>query len=71
MKLKARIIFEWEYDADPKYYETDDPIKAAENEMMWIENTGDIFDFLELCPNEPRVEIVPIEDKIGNKRRKK
>lgn len=60
MKLRAKVIFEWEYDADPEAYGTDDPAKAAENEMIWVEDGGDIFGFLDMCPNEPKILIVPI-----------
>ena len=29
-RLKARILIEWEYDADPAHYKTSDPVEMSE-----------------------------------------
>jgi len=58
MKLKAKITWEWEYEANPKHYGTNDPEEAAEIDIMGA--GGDIYLFLDSCPNEPKIDIQPV-----------
>lgn len=58
MKFKAKIIFEWEYDIDPKNYGTSDP-----NKMIQIDISNakeDIEMFLISCDKMPLIEIQQI-----------
>jgi len=48
MKLKARIVFEWEYEGNPENYGTDNPREAARIDTEGAER--DIYLFLDGCP---------------------
>lgn len=56
--LKAKIMFEWEYEASPAHYGTDDLGVMAEIDEGNARD--DIYLFLEGCPNEPEIEIKPV-----------
>ena len=64
MKLKAKIIFEWEYEANLDYYGTEDPIIAAEIDKKTLEEDNPMLHaFLKMCHNRPVIEILPIKNK--------
>jgi len=64
MRLKAKITFEWEYEADPEGYETDDPVQAARNETKWLKDgSKSLLEFIDLCINKPKIEITPVLEK--------
>jgi hypothetical protein len=58
MKLKARIVFEWEYEADPKHYQTDDAEEMAKIHVRMAEMAMDTF--LDGCPHGPKIDIRPV-----------
>lgn len=58
-KFKVKVVFEWEYEADPKWYAfsvgKEDP-----KEMINIDKKAandDIYFFIDGCENEPIIEI--------------
>jgi len=58
-KLKAKVVFEWEYEADSKNYGTDNVL-----EMVAIDKGGaekDLDLFLDGCVEEPFISIIPVE----------
>ena len=58
MKLKARIVFEWEYEADPKHYGTEYSTEAAKLDIQGAK--ADLWLFLDGCPHEPKIDIRPV-----------
>jgi len=58
MKLKARMVFEWDYDFKPEAYGTDNPLEGAKMDLK-----NDWHEFLEIFLDtiEPKEwTIVPI-----------
>ncbi len=55
VKLRARVTFEWEYDADPEHYGTDDPKKMAAIDAESMEDDTDAF----TCSQTPTIVVEP------------
>lgn len=71
VKLKAKIVFEWEYEANPKdYLISERSIKDLTMEdIIEIDEEGakeDIGLFTSMCKNEPTVEIVEVKENVGD-----
>lgn len=60
IKLHAKVVFEWDYSANPKYYGTDNPKKIAKIDLVNV--AEDIFLFIDQCPNEPKITISPVKE---------
>lgn len=61
VKLKAKITFEWEYDANPKDYGEGN---ITAKDMIQIDKAGadnDIHLFLDCCHEEPTIEITEVK----------
>ena len=59
-RLKFRIVFTGEYDADPQHYDTDDVHRMCEIDKAHIED--DPFLFLQTFDFEGEVVVEPVED---------
>jgi len=63
-KLKARVVFEWEYEADPELY---NPLSSEEvtiNDMIKIDRNSfddDPWLFIDCCKNSPTLELVEVK----------
>ena len=55
--LRARVVFEWSYEADPKYYKTGDPNEMCEADIKTAQE--DIHLFLDTCQNNCNIIIRP------------
>lgn len=66
IRLKAKIVFEWEYEADPELYNpkglsaeeitVDDMIRIDRNSFE-----NDPFLFIDCCKNLPTLELVEVK----------
>lgn len=60
-KLKAKITFEWEYNANPKHYGEESITIEDMIRMDKVSADDDIFLFLESCKEEPTIEITEVK----------
>jgi hypothetical protein len=62
MKLRAKVVYEWEYEVDIKNY---GPSAITAEDAIQIDLGGaedDILLFLDGCPNAPTVSIHVVEE---------
>jgi hypothetical protein len=58
-RLRARVVWEWEYDADPVNYQTSDPRAMATIDRQNL--SEDTFAMLSLMePGEPAISVEPV-----------
>ena len=66
IKLKAKVVFEWEYDVKPENYTSKElPLeKITVEDMIRIDKggfEGDLWLFLDSCINSPTLELTVVD----------
>jgi hypothetical protein len=63
VRLRARVVFEWEYDASPEDYQTDEPRAMAEIDRQNLDE--DTFSQLALMEaGSPQITVEPVAETI-------